>query len=70
MATSQDESSLLRYWDREFLGRYEGTWIAWRYPEGVLMNHEELPALTQEFGGAMESAKGPLFAFVTFKRRA
>jgi len=65
MASVDDEASLLKHWDEESLGNYEGKWIAWTDGK-VAMSAPRLSALTEEFRGSMQGGNGPLFAFVSF----
>ena len=57
---SEEARFLREHWDPDFLGRYEGQWIAVLGRE-VIMAHTSIEALAAE-----TIRRRPLYAFVTF----
>jgi hypothetical protein len=69
MPETDDDAAVLRQiWDREYLGGYEGKWIAFRksYQLLQLPVSEDLGQLLSRFSHEIAAGNGPIFAFVTF----
>lgn len=69
MVVGQRTVSLADLWSEEFLGAYEGSWIA--FQDGVVMDSDQsLEKLSRKYKEQIREGIGPVFAFVTFGIRA
>jgi hypothetical protein len=68
MAETDDATELRRFWSPEFLGDYEGKWVAFRAGDlpRDLPSSISLQQLLTRFQREIDVGKGPILAFVTF----
>jgi hypothetical protein len=61
-------AALRSIWDPQYLGHYDGKWIAFRsqFPLSDLPNNLYLQPLLEGFQQDIESGNPPIFAYVTF----
>lgn len=66
MATREDAARLHKMWDSEELGRFQGSWIAFRDGE-VISASRRLAELLRIYEADFLERRGPIIALVDFE---